>query len=295
MPVIGDHSDLNVKAVVYATDLFHVSQHAGLYAHHLAAHFSAKLLVAHAFEPSQAAMAAEMRHDVVCRQRKTEQLLLSKEADDLKEGIVEVDPLLLEGDPRHVIPELADKYEPSIIVLGTHGGGRWERDLISSTAEHILRSTRWPCFTVGPKVQPASLNTLSIRRILFVTHFTPASANALSFALSIAESFGAGIDTLSVVSKDDIQHPDRLNERQRQFYSALDLLVPEEARARCTPQNFVAVGDPQEQIIAHIKDRSIDLLVMGIRKVTHISLEVRMSRTFQLIVEAGCPVLTIRS
>ncbi len=249
MPVIGDHSDLNVKAVVYATDLFHVSQHAGLYAHHLAAHFSAKLLVAHAFEPSQAAMAAEMRHDVVCRQRKTEQLLLSKEADDLKEGIVEVDPLLLEGDPRHVIPELADKYEPSIIVLGTHGGGRWERDLISSTAEHIL----------------------------------------------LAESFGAGIDTLSVVSKDDIQHPDRLNERQRQFYSALDLLVPEEARARCTPQNFVAVGDPQEQIIAHIKDRSIDLLVMGIRKVTHISLEVRMSRTFQLIVEAGCPVLTIRS
>ncbi len=49
MPVIGDRPELNLKAVIYATDFSPGSRSAGLYAARIAAYFSAKLLVTHAF------------------------------------------------------------------------------------------------------------------------------------------------------------------------------------------------------------------------------------------------------
>ena len=77
---------------------------------------------------------------------------------------VEAIPALLEGNPKDAIPQLADRNEPSMIVLGTHGGSRLERGIIGSVAEKILRSTRWPALTVGPQVQPVSSKTLPFER-----------------------------------------------------------------------------------------------------------------------------------
>ncbi len=295
MPVIGDQPNLNVKTVVFATDFSSASHNAGLYAAQLAAYFSATLLVAHAFVLSQPALEAEMAPHVVSLGRKNLQYLLSREVDHLKSGPVEVVSALLEGDPKHVIPELANQHEPSMIVLGTHGGGRFERDIIGSTAEQILRSTRWPSLTVGPHVQVASSKPLSMQRILFATDFTPAAANALIYAVSMAETFGARINILNVVAEEEIRHPGRLSDIQRRFYNVLDNLVPEQAREFCNARSFVEVGKAREQILAHIKEQSIDLLVLGIRNASYISLEMRTSRAFQIIVGAECPVLTIRN
>ena len=57
---INDKPVLNLKTVVYATDFSLCSQNAGLYAARMAAYFSAKLLVAHAFTLSQAALEVEI-------------------------------------------------------------------------------------------------------------------------------------------------------------------------------------------------------------------------------------------
>jgi hypothetical protein len=54
------------------------------------------------------------------------------------------------------------------------------------------------------------------------------------------------------------------------------------------------VGKAHEQIIEHVRERSIDPLVLGIRRSSHLSIEMRTSRAFQIIVDAECPVLTIQ-
>ena len=53
------------------------------------------------------------------------------------------------------------------------------------------------------------------------------------------------------------------------------------------------VGKAHAAILRHIQERSIDLLVLGIRKTAHLGLEMRTSGAFQLIVDATCPVMTI--
>jgi nucleotide-binding universal stress UspA family protein len=294
MPITGDKPDLSLKAVVFATDFSLGAQNAGLYASRLAGYFSAALIVAHAFTLSQAALEVEIDRILISQQRKDLKALLANKAAQLADQSIEAISILLEGDPKDVIPELADKHQPAMIVLGTHGGGRFERGIIGSTAEKILRSTRWPCLTVGPKVRTAHSKALPFERILFATDFSEAAVNAALYAVNLGETFGAKIDVLNVIQGGAVVHPDRLSDIQRDFYRALDLLVPQQAKEFCDPRTFVEVGKAHEQIIEHIRERSIDLLVLGIRKSSHLRLEMRTSRAFQIIVDAECPVLTIQ-
>jgi nucleotide-binding universal stress UspA family protein len=295
MPVIGDRPELNLKTVVYATDFSLRSKNAGLYAARMASYFSVKLLVTHAFTLAQAALEVEIGDRKLSQQRRDLTRLLSGEAAVLGKDSIEAIPILLEGDPEDVIPNLADRHEPSMIVLGTHGGGRLERGMIGSVAEKILRSTRWPALTVGPQVQPLSSQTFPFERILFATDFTAAAANAASYAVLFAEVFGAKIDVLNVIQDDAIEHPDRLFDLQTRFFSALDSLVPQSAKEFCNPRTYVAVGKAHDKILEHIREQSIDLLVLGIRKTSHLSMEMRTSGAFRIIVDAACPVLTIRN
>ena len=69
MPVIGDRPELNLKTVIYATDFSLRSKNAGLYAARMAAYFSAKLLVTHAFTLAQAAMEVEVGDRQLSQQR----------------------------------------------------------------------------------------------------------------------------------------------------------------------------------------------------------------------------------
>jgi len=293
VPVIGDRPELNLNSVVYATDFTLCSVNAGLYAARLAAFFSAKLFVAHGFTLSQAAMEVEVDQSLVSQQRRDLQSLLSRKASELGSTTVEAVPVLLEGDPKEVIPQLADDNAPSLIVLGTHGGSRIERGIIGSVAEQILRSTRWPSVTVGPHVSAAHSMTVPSRRILYATDFTPAAAHAAVYALSLAETCGSKIDVLNVIDGAAVKHPDRFSDLETHFYSALDRLVPQQAREFCDPRTFVEVGKAHEQILIHIRERRIDLLVLGIRKTSHLGLQMRTSPAFQLIVDAPCPVLTM--
>jgi nucleotide-binding universal stress UspA family protein len=295
MTMIGDRPELNLKTVIYATDFSLSSQNAGLYAARIAAYFSATLLVTHAFTLSQAALEVEIDRTLVSQQRKDLKSLLSRRALLLRAESIEAISTLLEGDPKDVIPALADNNAPAIIVLGTHGGGWLARGIIGSVAEKILRSSNWPSLTVGPQVKPVSPRTFPFTRILFATDFTPAVANAAVYAVTFAEVFGAGIDVLNVIPDDAIEHPDRLSELQARFFNALDLLVPQQAREFCDSRTFVAVGNAHDRILEHISQRSIDLLVLGIRRTSHLSMEMRTSGAFRIIVDAPCPVLTIRT
>ena len=295
-PPADSKRGLNLNSIVYATDFSTWSQNAGFYAALLARYFKTKLFVAHAFTLSQAAMDVEVDKRAISQQRKDLESFLRTKAAALASPSVPADPALVEGRPEKVIPELADEHAPSLIVLGTHGRNWVERSLIGSAAEEILRCTRWPCITVGPHVRSvASSDILVYRRILYATDLAPAAAHAAVYAVSLAQAFGAEIDVLNVVHGEDGEHPDRLSEVTKEFRGALEGIVPDYAKEFSHSRTFVEAGRAQERILDHIKDRAIDLLVLGIRKNSHLGLGARRSGAFHLIVHAACPVLTVAS
>ncbi len=293
---MADNSDkfaLDLRAVIYATDFSLYSQNAGFYASRIAESFRTKLLVAHAFTLSQAAMEVEMDHLLVSQQRRDLSFLLSRKAAQLSSPSVEAIPMLLEGDPKKAIPRLAEQQAPCLIVLGTHGGGWIERELIGSAAEKILRSTCWPSLTVGPQVRAASSTAIPFKRILFATDFTPEATNAGLYAIAFAKMFEAELNVLNVVSEDAFKHPERLSEQRARFYDGLDKRALDQSKEYRDPKTYIEVGKAGDRILEHIRERSIDLLVLGMRLTSHLGLEMRTSGAFQLILGAECPVLTV--
>lgn len=289
-----DKPKVNLKTVVYATDLSCDSQNAGLYAARLAAYFSAKLLAAHAFTLSQAAMEVELIHSRLSQQRLDLESRLSTKISLLASNTVEAIPTLLEGDPADVLPELANLHAPSLIVLGTHGGGWLGRHIIGSVAEQTFWSARCPLFIVGPQVPPLSWANFPFKRVLYAADFSAAAAHSAEFAFSIAEALGAEFDVLNVIEKDSASDPDRLDDLESRFVGDRNGLVSPHAKDVCDPKTYVTERRAHDRILEHIRERSIDLLVLGIRKTSQLGMKMKTSRAFQLIVDAECPVLTIR-
>jgi nucleotide-binding universal stress UspA family protein len=168
-----------------------------------------------------------------------------------------------------------------------------EQKLIGSVAEKVLRSTRWPALTVGPQTRPLTTGKPRFRHLLYAADLTVESTRAAILAVSLAQSSGAEIDILNVIGGAAVDHPDRLREITKRFSIALDAVVPAGTKELCDPRTFVTADDAYDQILKHIQERSIDLLVLGIRKTSHLGMETRTSGAFRLIVDSPCPVLTV--
>ncbi len=140
------------QTVVFATDFSVFSQNAGLYASLLAGQFGASLLVSHAFYLSQPALEVEAMSELKSMQRQDLEAYLARRVERLGGGNFQSSAVLVEGDPREEILRIAEKNPAPVIVMGIHGGTLMGRGLLGSTAESILRTTRYPCLTVGPRV-----------------------------------------------------------------------------------------------------------------------------------------------
>lgn len=293
MPMIGDRPEVNVDTVVFATDFEPAAQNAGGYARLLADAFSARLLVSHVFLLDQAASEAEMTRGLVSRQRDHLNHLLEQRAAELSRPGNNATPVLLQGIPHEQIARLAEQRAPSLIVLGTHGAGRLEHGLIGSIAEKILRSTRWPCLTVGPRTPPAPESLeLPFRRILFATDMESAAVAGAMFAAAFAEEAGAELHVMNAVPGGEVRHAE-WSETQKRYERKLEQLLPDRAHDFCNPKAFIEIGKAHDRILGHIRELGVDLLVLGVHKSSHLGLTMRTSGAYRIIADAPCPVLTI--
>ena len=168
-----------------------------------------------------------------------------------------------------------------------------DRFLLGSTAEGILRNSTGAALTIGPRVNILQAGALNIRRVLYATDCSEEAAHAAPAAIALAEAFAAELDVLNVVQSTKINHPEQLKQLQQHFYGAVESMLPQGAKTVSQPQTFVCTGEPAKQILQHIDERHIDLLVLGLRRNTHLGMQNRTAGAFPIIVAAPCPVVTV--
>jgi nucleotide-binding universal stress UspA family protein len=266
-----------------------------LYASAFSRFFVSKLVVAHGFILTQAALEVEVEKPLSSQLRIDLFHELTRAAAPLQAGLGAPETVLLDGDPRKAIPILAHRRSPSLVVMGTHGGGAIDRFILGSTAEGILRQSSEPALTVGPKVNALAAGPLRIRRILYASDSTAEAAHGAAVAVALASAFSAELDVLNVIRSGDIVNPEDLPRIQENYYGAIEAIMPQNARQVCDPRTFVSVGQPHTRILKHIDERKIDLLILGLRKSKHFGAQSRTSGVFPIIVKARCPVLSVAS
>jgi nucleotide-binding universal stress UspA family protein len=296
VPTIGKHLAIQLDSIVFATDFSPASQNAGLYASAVSVRLGTSLVVAHAFTLTQAALEVEAEKPFGSVQRANLALDLTLTAQELKSGRGTTEAALLQGDPCREIPAFAKTRRPVLIILGTHGRGSLDRFVLGSTAEQILRHSSGSTLTIGPNVNILHAGALNIHRILYATDCSPEAAHAAPVALALAEAFSSELDVLNVVHSSDKDNLDDLHRLQKHCYGAVEAIMPEgadAARQICQPQTFVSVGKPHTNILKHIDEREIDLLILGLHRNTHLGMQNRTSGAFPIIVKAKCPVVTV--
>jgi nucleotide-binding universal stress UspA family protein len=225
------------------------------------------------------------------------------------EGVV-VEAQVVEGRPIPEILRVAKETEAGLIVLGTHGRTGFDRLLLGSVTERILRQAPCPVLTVTARAVPAyRAGRPPFERIVCPVDFSPASTRALEHALSLAqESYGRMtlMHALEQVPTDDagtMAHFEMARFDMAGFQEAMERsartrlqeAIPEGARDWCRPEILVARGRAWRAILQAAEERDADLIVLGVHGRNPIDVTLFGSTTQHVVRAAKCPVLVTRS
>jgi nucleotide-binding universal stress UspA family protein len=182
---------IEFKQILCPTDLSEMSVRSLAYAAAFAQWYDARLTVLHVvptFDPMTVGpgvlngplqMVMPMsRLDVLDEMRRT--------TDTAGLGSTRVNLSAHEGDPAREIVDQALAINADLVVMGTHGRSGFERLLIGSVAEKVLRKAPCPVLLVPPHASPTAHPDVSFKHILCPMDFSPSALQALGFALDLA-------------------------------------------------------------------------------------------------------------
>ena len=218
-----------------------------------------------------------------------------------KSAGLQTDAIVDEGNPAARILEHATSLPANLIVMGTHGRGGFERLALGSVAEKVLRKVKCPVMTVPPSAVATS--RLPFAHLLCPVDFSDSSIAALRFAFSLAQESNARLTLLHVFEWPSDEASARqvleTSEFHRQWEAEtsqrLEALIPDEVRNWCTPEPKLAFGKAYQQILSLATSEHVDLIVTGVHGRNALDLMLFGSTTNQVVRQAPCPVLTLRS
>jgi nucleotide-binding universal stress UspA family protein len=205
---------------------------------------------------------------------------------------------------RGILDEAAAQHS-DLIVMGTHGHGGFDRWMLGSVTERILRKASCPVLTVPPPVGgPTGGAVTMLKRILCPMDFSDSSLKALEYALSLAKEADAELLLMHVIEDlADVKHwqqptnpaiVEYLRHSEQNALARLREVVPKDASTWCTPKELLMTGKPYEEILRVARDEDAHLIVMGVHGRNPIDLMFFGSTTNHVVRAATCPVLTLK-
>jgi nucleotide-binding universal stress UspA family protein len=235
-------------------------------------------------------------------QREVHELL----TDPILKGL-EVEPVIVEGEPATEIAKAVRHYDIDLVTVVTHGRRGLARALFGSTAEEIIAEAPCPVLTIRPPQHDfvhhrGDQTEVRLNRILLATNFRPTSFAAMKTARTIAEATDAELHAVCVIGD---------------YFAQISLLFPEEGGSALSRMRreveermeafarergasvivHAAEGRPYEEIVNLAARIDTDLIVIGTS--IHSSLfggaPVLGSEIERVVRNAPCPVLCVPS
>jgi nucleotide-binding universal stress UspA family protein len=221
---------------------------------------------------------------------------------------VTVEAVVRGGNTAGEILEQATSMKADLLVIGTHGRSGFDRLLLGSVAERVLRRAGCPVMTVPgplPHVMPAA--PVLYKRILCPVDFSASSLHALKYATSLAQEtdgqltvvhvveheFDTDGDAASVVERAGMTIGDFLKEREERLCRRLQKLAAG-APEFCRVESLLSYGKPWREVLRVAAERQSDLIVMGAQGRGTADRILIGSTTQHVARGAPCPVLTLR-
>jgi nucleotide-binding universal stress UspA family protein len=289
---------LEIRVIICPIDFSSISVRAYRHALSLAEHYQARLLAVHIVEewrhPSAdfAASAYDLNefykglHET--GSRRLREFVKSHTHDEMEpELIVE------RGTAPDSILTLAQTQMADVLVMGTHGQRGFDRLVLGSTTDRVMRTAPCPVIVVPPQDTMAAGDDLHnirhLKRILFCADFSTNSEGALRYAISVAVEYDAELILVHVLEEG--VGVDRVAENTTKAMEQLNRLLPVGALRKI--RTAVLDGKPYRELIRYALEEQPDLVAMGVRGRGALDIAVFGSTTYRVMQLGACPVLAV--
>lgn len=225
-------------------------------------------------------------------------------ADPLFAGL-EVEPVIVAGEPAPEIARAVREYEIDLVTVVTHGRKGLTRALWGSTAEEIIAEAPCPVLTIRPPQHDfveyrGSRSEVRLNRVLLATNFRPSSSAATQVATQLASQTGAELHAVYAIGdyfeQVSVMFPEgglTALTRLRSYVQERMAQLGRDDGARAI--THIAEGRPYAEIVRLAAEKDVDLIVIGTN--VHASLlggtPVLGSEIERVVRNAPCPVLCV--
>lgn len=213
-------------------------------------------------------------------------------------GPFRVHPMVLEGDPATAIVEKAHSEGADLIVMATHGYGRFRRFILGSVTAKVLHDADCPVWTGAhmpavPAVEQASQQA-PIRQVVCAVDLSAHSENVLDWAACLARSFDARLFLIHVIPS--------LTRAEEDYYQlgwCEDLASGAKGQMDGLQQSIgtkaeqlIVAGDVPHTVCAQAEELGADVLVIGRNSASGLLGRLR-TNAYAIIRGAQCPVVSV--
>jgi nucleotide-binding universal stress UspA family protein len=205
-----------------------------------------------------------------------------------------VNRLLLEGDPAARIVETAAAENSDLIVMPTHGYGRFRRFVLGSVTAKVLHDADCPVFTGAHLDQEPHVREGLFQNVLCAIDLGPQSKKVIEWGAGIAHSLNARLHVVHALPE--------LDAGQARYFDQ-DWRIAIERSARERIESTLAETDARANVVLDDGDvhrvvrnaaQSVgaDLVVIGRHASAGILGRLR-EHTYAIVRESPCPVVSV--
>jgi len=209
------------------------------------------------------------------------------------------------GDVRAELIGIIEDRQVDLVVMGTHGRPYFERLLLGSVTDRVLRKVHVPIMTVAhlnPEKEIHKPGAVPLQRILYATDFSNGSEDALQFSVRLAHGFDASLLVAHVIQPSDAMVQGLQAAAYLPTYAEGVRARAEEQLARTValvsdgsvPVTTALVeGVPYEAINALAEQHQADLIVLNVRSKGVLERAILGTTAERVIRTARVPVLSL--
>jgi len=286
-----ENTMIHVKKIMVPVDFSEPSKKAVNYGLSLASQFQARLVLAHI-----------TRFDPLSYERAKLQLL-GLIPPDYRERL-DFEIIVKAGGVREELLAMVEEREIDLVVMGSRGRSYFERVLLGSVTERLLRKLHVPILTVShvnPEKEIHQPGSVPLRRIVHATDLSEGSEVGLQFSLRLARGLDAHLTVLHAVHVDDVAFsgletaflPDYASEARAQAAEGLNRMVTLVSDGSVPISTVLADGVPYEVINSVAEKDNADLIVINLQGKGRLDRALLGTTAERVIRTAAVPVLSL--
>jgi nucleotide-binding universal stress UspA family protein len=280
---------IHIKTIMVPVDFSETSKKAVNYGLSLALEFDARLVLAHVIPYT-------VRADEEAR-------MLDLIPLDCREAL-NFEIVIRSGEVRQEILGIVQDKDIDLVVMGTHGRPYFERLLLGSVTERMLRKLHVPILTVSHLDPAKEIHTpaaVPFARILYATDLAEGTEAGLKFSMRLAHGLDAQLTVAHIIQPTTVLQgietaaylPEVADEVRAKVEERLSRSVALASDGSVTANTVLAEGVPYEAINRLAGELKADLIVINLQGKGMLERALLGSTAERVIRTATVPVLSL--